>query len=584
MGKLRRHQQKEARHGQRVDFSNQGLTSLAKTLPSGSDVTWLKASGNAITDIKPLRNLPNLQVLNLQRNKLAGVVGLHGFSNLRALILNDNNIQELKGLGQLPHLNTLVVKNNKITSFGDWLQGCTSLVKLSAANNGLLELGDSLSSCTSIAELRLNSNPIRELPKSLCRNAQLQILDVGKSLISEFKSIKVLKKLQILENLNLTGSPLSQRDGYRDRVLAMVPGLSILDAHPVQPPQHPPQGPGVQKARAPIGPGSPQGDRADVHPVAITGGRAAGSKAGAKGPQELSDVPAHVLRVGKDPKASASREDLREREQERSGEPCSPGEAVVESVPPVWPDAKANGRGPRAGVLGALDERNEVGDKRKRREGAGQDGRLRKARKGEFDVHSNEVPEKSAPSLRDADDHSRGSNRGAVLPDARQMPTTKRRRSIEELERAGHKEPGDAEEELEPTKRAKKQKHANAKLESPAKGCGASEEELPLEDTRAAAPPPGKARGRDGGGRVGSLNRGRESTEPEGEDAGEKPGPPPLRVVVEVAKESQARRRKGGGARGSAAVQLLTSGWDPQWTLEVGTGGRDGRTAWDKWP
>ncbi len=74
----------------------------------------LKAANCSISDISALRNLPNLIELNLQSNNITDIHPLANLTQLTALYLASNNISDVKPLAHLTHLTTLEIQNNKI--------------------------------------------------------------------------------------------------------------------------------------------------------------------------------------------------------------------------------------------------------------------------------------------------------------------------------------------------------------------------------------------------------------------------------------------------------------------------------------
>lgn len=80
----------------RLDLSKNKLTSL-DGVAMNTALRWLSAAGNALTRAEALRDLEQLEVLNLGRNQLAGKVAVGRLRALKALIANDNQITLVGG-------------------------------------------------------------------------------------------------------------------------------------------------------------------------------------------------------------------------------------------------------------------------------------------------------------------------------------------------------------------------------------------------------------------------------------------------------------------------------------------------------
>lgn len=89
-----------------------------------------------ISEVKGLKSLNNLRILNLSGNKIKEIKGLENLFNLERLFLSNNQITEIKGLDTLQNLIELELDNNKITEFKG-LENLTSLNELAIGSNPL---------------------------------------------------------------------------------------------------------------------------------------------------------------------------------------------------------------------------------------------------------------------------------------------------------------------------------------------------------------------------------------------------------------------------------------------------------------
>ncbi|OZJ03454.1 hypothetical protein BZG36_02734 [Bifiguratus adelaidae] len=182
-----------------------------------TELTTLNLSGNALESCEGLQKLKTL----------FGDVHTTYLTQLKALVLNHNKIKTVENIGGLLELNTLVISHNNISELPS-LPALTNLAKLSAAHNAIRLIPD-LSSNSSLKELRLNDNKILTVPESVRACSALEILDLGNNLIQGWKDVAALGSLLHLINLNLKGNPICQLEGYRDKILALIPSLRILD-------------------------------------------------------------------------------------------------------------------------------------------------------------------------------------------------------------------------------------------------------------------------------------------------------------------------------------------------------------------
>ncbi|KAJ1558817.1 hypothetical protein HK096_003147 [Nowakowskiella sp. JEL0078] len=192
----------------------------------------LNLSNNTIKSSEALSGIQyNSEItwLNLSNNELESMEGVEKLKKLLALILSNNEIKRIENLSTLKNLGTLVISHNKVDEING-LTGLKSLNKLSAAHNNIRTFPD-LSVNIEIQELKLNDNKLSVLPddRLLPLSGNLKILDLGNNLFRSFADIVSLASLRNLVNLNLKGNPLCTQEGYKERVLALVPTVRILD-------------------------------------------------------------------------------------------------------------------------------------------------------------------------------------------------------------------------------------------------------------------------------------------------------------------------------------------------------------------
>jgi hypothetical protein len=218
----------------RLDLSDNELSNL-EGAGATPNLRWLSAARNRVSSLEALRGLGgSLQVLNASHNRLAGAAKVGRLRALRALVLNDNlELRRVSGLDRLPDLNSLVLSRCGVESLAGWLGAGgagAGLAKLSLSHNAALaELPPALSALTALKELRVGHCALTVLPAALAALRRLRILEAGGNPIERLSAVEVLGEMPGLAQLSLRGAPLAARPGYREKVLALAPGLATLD-------------------------------------------------------------------------------------------------------------------------------------------------------------------------------------------------------------------------------------------------------------------------------------------------------------------------------------------------------------------
>ena len=82
-----------------------------------ANLEYLDLSNTKITDISALGSLKNLRVLYLQRNNISNISILKGLSKLEILSLNGNKLSNISTLSGLTQLSELYIRDNKIANY-----------------------------------------------------------------------------------------------------------------------------------------------------------------------------------------------------------------------------------------------------------------------------------------------------------------------------------------------------------------------------------------------------------------------------------------------------------------------------------
>ncbi|CAD8062592.1 unnamed protein product [Paramecium primaurelia] len=127
-------------------------------------------------------DLDNIEIVKLDK-QTAQLLESH--SQLESLSLVECSLKTLEGFPKLPNLQNLVLETNQLE-------------------------GDAIKF---IADA---------YPKLMC-------LSLAENLIKTFAELEPIKQLKQLQQLDLSDNPISQQQGYFQKVFDLVPGLQVLD-------------------------------------------------------------------------------------------------------------------------------------------------------------------------------------------------------------------------------------------------------------------------------------------------------------------------------------------------------------------
>jgi internalin A len=158
------------------------LTGLEKC----KNLALIKLTKNKISDLKPLKDLANLQSLDLAQNEIKDISPLAGCKALQYIELSDNKIEKIDALKELTALNSLYLGNNKIEDISP-LAGLTKAWTLSAPKNQIKDISV-LSKITKLSTIDLKDNKIED-PAPLGKQTELQLLMIERNKITDLKAL-----------------------------------------------------------------------------------------------------------------------------------------------------------------------------------------------------------------------------------------------------------------------------------------------------------------------------------------------------------------------------------------------------------
>jgi len=156
---------------------------------------------NRLTEIEMTPNLNNLKYLSLKNNRIHNVKSLEGLQNLIELDLTGNEITYISGLENLPNLQILRLGNNKIVQINN-LEYLHNLEVLILDNNQIREIKN-LESLINLSYLNLNDNDITEV-KNLDDLQNLRRIYLRNNWITKLFPIH----LQNIDMFDIYGNPL----------------------------------------------------------------------------------------------------------------------------------------------------------------------------------------------------------------------------------------------------------------------------------------------------------------------------------------------------------------------------------------
>lgn len=153
-----------------------------------------------------------LNLYDLDIEKISDIKGLENIKYLRTLWLQNNNISDLSGFPPSFYVSRLILENNKITSMRE-LEGLRNVFLLSLEKNQITKI-EGLSNYTGLWSLNLSHNQITVI-ENLDNLVNLEVLCLNDNNIEELKGIENLGNLK---HLYLSGNPFSKN--YNEYTLA----------------------------------------------------------------------------------------------------------------------------------------------------------------------------------------------------------------------------------------------------------------------------------------------------------------------------------------------------------------------------
>lgn len=192
----------------------------------------LGLSGNRISDLTPLVDLPELAVLRLDNNQVSDVRPLSGLTTLQSLALDRNQISDLTPLKGLVYLTSLTLWDNRVADVTP-LAEMSDLRLLHLDVNQVTDIS-AISDMPDLTRLSIYANQVSDITP-LSRLTNLSFLSIFDNQVADIAPLGGLPRLSTLElNRNqvsdispLVGNPgIGAGDGIflADNLLDLTPG------------------------------------------------------------------------------------------------------------------------------------------------------------------------------------------------------------------------------------------------------------------------------------------------------------------------------------------------------------------------
>ncbi|KAI0136736.1 protein phosphatase 2C [Xylariales sp. AK1849] len=158
-------------------MTNNRLTgSLPSTFSNLSNLREVDIKFNTLTAIDVVSELPRLEILSADHNKISQFVG--SFERVRSLKLNANPITKFEILGPVPTLKMLNLSNAQLASIDGSFNNMLSLERLVLDQNYFVSLPNQIGNLRKLDHFSIANNSVGEIPPEIGCLTELRVLDV----------------------------------------------------------------------------------------------------------------------------------------------------------------------------------------------------------------------------------------------------------------------------------------------------------------------------------------------------------------------------------------------------------------------
>ena len=123
---------------------------------------WIRMTGDNITDLSPLVNLPNLRILRISNTQVSDLTPLAGVQNLEELWIENSPVSDLSPLTGLLNLREIYIEDAQELNDISPLNEITNLTLLGLVNTQVKDISP-LRSLTNLKELNLKNSPVTDI-------------------------------------------------------------------------------------------------------------------------------------------------------------------------------------------------------------------------------------------------------------------------------------------------------------------------------------------------------------------------------------------------------------------------------------
>lgn len=174
-----------------LNLEENKLYDIDKSISYLTSLKYLNLSKNRLNKIpENIKNLKNLETLNIENNKITKIeIHPNEFQNLNTLNLSFNNIEVInKEIINLVKIKNLNLSLNKIEEIPDYISNLKNLESLNLNHNKIVKINEKLKKIKCLNKFFLEGNKIKSIPKSISKFKNLKYLDLSSNEIKKIPS------------------------------------------------------------------------------------------------------------------------------------------------------------------------------------------------------------------------------------------------------------------------------------------------------------------------------------------------------------------------------------------------------------
>jgi len=171
------------------------LNKLPKNISNCRNLKKILVQNSSISDFNEIRDLKELEYLNLAFNNITDISWVKDLTKLKRLVLSTNQITNISSIKNVKNLIELDLSYNQITDILS-IKNAKNLIKLDLSYNQITDIS-SIENLKNLKELYLSSNRVTKIT-SLKNLIFLKTLDLSNNFISDISALSALSNLEFL--------------------------------------------------------------------------------------------------------------------------------------------------------------------------------------------------------------------------------------------------------------------------------------------------------------------------------------------------------------------------------------------------